>query len=280
MREHFQPGDCFYTDGSNPRPRDCQGNTYARLGVCAATSYGLISFSDTKGTESLVQHLVELEEHAMKFAGRRPSVIRMDFGSEAFRQSHGDDVLVTGLKTFLSTRPGVRIIAIPPRAQYLNKAENAWGILLALCLKLHIRANLGAPAWRIVMRGAIFLYNRHPAPASYDPDGAGILRLKAFTGRTWDASTMICEVGQSCFVQRHGMRRNLIEPLVEPALYISPGFESGGHVVHLFRNDKPTIVQHATPTADRDECSAALVDRDKPDIGHLEIAISSVLSAD
>ena len=39
LREHLLPGDCFYTDGSIPRPADSKGMTYARLAVCAVTSY-------------------------------------------------------------------------------------------------------------------------------------------------------------------------------------------------------------------------------------------------
>ena len=31
LRETLQPGDCWYTDGSNPRPPDVNGHCYARL---------------------------------------------------------------------------------------------------------------------------------------------------------------------------------------------------------------------------------------------------------
>ena len=65
-----------------------------------------------------------------------------------------------------------------------------------------------------------------------------MLRLEAFTGRTWDASTMLGEVGQGCWVSDHGGRKNLIQPVMEAAIYIHPGVNTGGHIVLTLRNCK------------------------------------------
>ena len=258
IREILQPGDCWYTDGSNPRPPDANGHCYARLGVCATTAYGHITFASSKDTESLTQHLQELEEQSMIHTGRRPSLIRMDFGSEGFQQGHGDQVLVAGLRQYLASRPGVRIIPLAPKAQALNKAENAWGVLLALCMRNHVRSNISKHGWSIIMRGTVFQYNRHPVPPSAAEEHQGKLKLEAFTGHTWDASTMLGAVGQGCWITRHGARKNLINSVAEAALYVSPGVNTGGHIVYNLRNSKFTVVQYAMIIHDRSQRAAAL----------------------
>ena len=130
------------------------------------------------------------------------------------------------------------------------------GVMLALSMRNHVQSNISRLGWSLMLRGALFQYNRHPAPASTGK--AHMTKLEAFTGRTWDASTMIGEVGQGCWVATHGNRKNLIEPVMEAAIYVHPSDTSGGHVVALLRNCSRTIVAHATMIYDRAQKAAAL----------------------
>ena len=79
--------------------------TYARLAVCAVTSYGYITLHDSKDTAYLVAHLTELERQMKRHTGRNPTIIRMDFGSEAFMQGHGGVVLVSAAKSSSTLAP-------------------------------------------------------------------------------------------------------------------------------------------------------------------------------
>ena len=72
------------------------------------------------------------------------------------------------------------------------------------------------------MRGTIFQFNRHPVHPSAMEEHQGKLKLEAFTGHTWDASTKLGAVGQGCWVTRYGARKNLIDPVAEAALYVCP----------------------------------------------------------
>ena len=116
LSEHLQAGEGYYTDVSNPRHPDADGNAYARLAVDTATSYGVLSFSARKDTASLVAHLVQLEEESRAHTGRKPVIIRMDFASEAAVQGRGDDIMVQGIREYLSTRPGMRVMPLAPKS--------------------------------------------------------------------------------------------------------------------------------------------------------------------
>ena len=94
------------------------GFRYARLAVCAVTSFIHVSYSASKDTASLIDHLKDVEKAcARNPAGPTPIVYRLDFGSEAFRQGHGNACHTQGLTAYLDNHPGVRVIAIPPKAQ-------------------------------------------------------------------------------------------------------------------------------------------------------------------
>ena len=87
----------------------------------------------------------------------------------------------------------------------------------------HVQSNISRLEWSYMLRGAVFQYNRQPMPKSAGIGAQDMLRLEAFTGRTWDATTVLGEVGQGCWVSDHGGRKNLIQPVMEAAIYIHPG---------------------------------------------------------
>ena len=91
---------------------------------------------------------------------------------------------------------GVRIIANAPYSPEHNRAENAHGILNGLCFHNHSRSHVGQLGWSLIEQGSVFQYNRHPIPFSSDPSAHSLTRLEAFSGKSWDASTMVGFVGQ------------------------------------------------------------------------------------
>ena len=177
--------------------------------------------------------------------GRKVRVIRMDFASEAVVQGRGDDVIVREVQTFLDEpeNAGIRIIANAPYSPEHNRAENARGTLNGLCFHNHTRAHIGQLGWSLIERGSIFQYNRHPIPYSADPDARHRTRLEAFTGKTWDASTMVGFVGQGCWASRPDGKLNEGRPRMESAIYICPSDSTTGQQVMLLRDLRIHIVQ-------------------------------------
>ncbi len=87
------PGHMWWTDISNQRPPDWEGNTYSRL-FSEGRSHGAAKFySPRKDSSTLIDHFdrmhVWISQHA---PGGALSVVRCDFASEAARQGHGDEV--------------------------------------------------------------------------------------------------------------------------------------------------------------------------------------------
>ena len=240
----MEPGECYYTDVSNTRPTDGNGHQYSRLAVCARTSYGHLSFDGRKNGTSLMAHLRELTRLS-ETGGRKVRLIRMDFASEAVVQGRGDDVLTQELSAFLDEpgNRGIRIVANPPYTPEHNRAENARGVLNVMCFVNHHRAGVGLLGWGMIEVGSLFQYNRHPPRFAQDPQARSKTRLEAFTGSSWDASTMLGFVGQGCWVSRNDGKLNEGRPRMEAALYICPSVATSGHRVLLLRDLKAHVVQ-------------------------------------
>ena len=63
-------------------------------------------FCATKSTADFIRHLIFLDEWVIaNVPDGRFRVLRMDFGSEAARQNHGEDFIVTGLTRVLADTP-------------------------------------------------------------------------------------------------------------------------------------------------------------------------------
>ena len=147
---------------------------------------------------------------------------------------------------------------LAPHTQAHNKSENAWDILLGICLQNHIRSCVSPLGWRVIMDGSLFQYNRHPIATAGNKEARLMTKLEAFTGKSWDASLMIGFPGQGCWVHRYGARKNQGEPLVEAGLYICPAENATGQLVLLLRNFHRVVVASATMLEDHALRPAAL----------------------
>jgi hypothetical protein len=101
IRDAMPPGHVWWTDVSNMRPPDFQGNTYSRLFAEERTSYAVTTYSSRKDSGTLVSQLEELRAWITQHVpGGNLSVLRCDFASEIVRQGHGDDVNTRALSAY------------------------------------------------------------------------------------------------------------------------------------------------------------------------------------
>ena len=80
-------------------------------------------FASAKTTAALIEHLKAITDWVPKHvSGGRFTILRMDFGSEAARQMHGDDFIVQVFKEYMTKHPYFYFIPIAPHANAPNKA--------------------------------------------------------------------------------------------------------------------------------------------------------------
>ena len=101
IRDAMPPGHVWWTDVSNARPPDFQGNTYSRLFAEERTSYALTLYAPRKDSATLVAQLDELRVWISQHVpGGHLSVLRCDFASEIVKQCHGDEINTKALTAY------------------------------------------------------------------------------------------------------------------------------------------------------------------------------------
>jgi hypothetical protein len=163
IHEQYEPGMCWYLDLGPVHVSDFEGNRFSRLGVDDSTGYALLSVAESAGSSSLVGQLDDITSLSCQRAGRNPCVFRMDFGAEAAVQGRGDRCITAALVAWMDAHPGCRIVPNGPYAPGWNRAENAWQRVHGMSYINHQRAHLGAGAWSIMERCAVWQYNRQAA---------------------------------------------------------------------------------------------------------------------
>ena len=98
IRDATPPGHVWWTDVSNQRPPDFDGNSYSRVFADERTQGAVTFYSARKDAATLTLHLDMLRAWIQQHVpGGGLSVLRCDFASEAVRQSHGDDIYTAAL---------------------------------------------------------------------------------------------------------------------------------------------------------------------------------------
>jgi hypothetical protein len=124
-------------------PADFNGNCYNRTFAEEKVAFSLPQFSADKATASLATRVPGKMGDTTCARRYHPP---HGFGSEAARQGHGDDFIVTALKTFLLTRPHLRVVSIAPHANAYNKVEGTTNSLVGHAAANSSRANPGDAA--------------------------------------------------------------------------------------------------------------------------------------
>jgi hypothetical protein len=128
FRDAAPPGSIWWTDISNTRPEDFDGNVVSRLFSEERTGYAITYYSARKDSATLVGQIAELAAWvAANVPGGELRQIRCDFAAEAVRQGHGDDIYTAGVKAFCAANPRVRVIPVAPHSPALNRGEGTWG---------------------------------------------------------------------------------------------------------------------------------------------------------
>ena len=136
---------------------------YDRTFAEEGSSFAIPLFSRTKTTQDLLRHLEYISDWVPRHVpGGKFTILRMDFGSEASRQGHGEDFIVQALKLWMRTRPYFRFVPIAPHASSYCKVEGVVQQLVGHAAANAIRARLGAAAWSLMERGAAYQHNCRP----------------------------------------------------------------------------------------------------------------------
>ena len=240
IRLRVPKGAMWWTDIGNPRPRDFDGNCYARYCSEDSTGYVKVFFSPDKTARSLIGHLEELEAWVLEHTGQRLMILRCDFGSEYAVQGRGHDVITEAMRTFAQARPGFRVIPVAPHAQAHNKAERAADRINGLAFLNAVRARAGPLAWSLCMMGAEYQHNQSAPKALGGAEGRRLTRVEALTGLRPDASLMIGHPLQGGWAFLPTKKSNAMRMAAEPVLFICPG--ASGHLCYNFRRGKVDVV--------------------------------------
>ena len=115
IRERLLPCQQWWADIGHVHTPDWDGNMYDRTFAEEGSSFAIPLFSPTKTTADLLRHLDFITEWVPRHVpGGKFAILRMDFGSEASRQGHGEDFIVQALKVWMRTRPYFRFVPVAP----------------------------------------------------------------------------------------------------------------------------------------------------------------------
>ena len=259
LRDAVPHGHVWWTDVSNQRPPDFDGNVYSRLFAEERTGCAHTFYSARKDAATLIEHIGDMVTWINQHVpGGKLMVLRCDFASEAVKQGHGDDIYTAAMSAYCDANPGFRFIPVAPNSQALNRAENTWGRIHGGAYLNARRARIGAPGWSIMERCAVFQHNHTPAPHALDPASRRCTRWEALTQETFDVSTMLGFPGQSGFTHRADGKANAFRTPTDPVLYMHPSSALHAQLVFNLRSFKIMVVRDVSLTVDPYACALAV----------------------
>jgi hypothetical protein len=135
-------------------------------------------------------------------------------------QGRPDDIISKEVREFMSSRPTLRIIPIPPDSQSLNKAEPNIRRLGAFALANAVCASLDWDhSWEDMQRGAELQYQ---LGVIRGPSGKLATRYSALTGRLFDLTTVAGCPGQLIWYFNPGGHPGTGNPVCSSGYYICP----------------------------------------------------------
>jgi len=256
VRERLMPGQQWWADIGHVHTPDWNGDMYNRTFAEEKSSFVLPCFAKVKSTQALLLHLEYVTDWVPKHVpGARFTILRMDFGSEASRQGHGDDFIVQALKVWMTSHPYFRFVPIAPHANAYCKVENVIGQLVGHAAANAIRAHLGAAAWSLMERGAAYQHNCRPIWRPAGAIGPPISRREMLTGVRPDVSAMIGFVGQHGWAHNFAGRSNSYTDTASPIIYVCPSTECSAQIVFNIARATLDLVHSVTLSADADTTS-------------------------
>ena len=259
IRDATPPGSVWWTDISNVRPADFDGNVVSRLFAEERTGYAITYYSQRKDSATLVEQLRELALWVSTHVpGGELRVLRCDFASEAVKQGHGDDIYTAGIREYSEANPTFRLMPVAPHSPALNRAEGTWGRIIGGTMLNARRARIGPSGWSLMERGAVFQHNHCPAPHALDPASHACSRSEALTLRVFDASTMLGYPGQTGWTHRPDGKANALRTTADPVLYLCPATSMHAQLVFNLRSFKITVVRSVALSVDPFGCALVL----------------------
>jgi hypothetical protein len=199
--EHYAPGELWWLDGSRRYSQDVDGNRQIISMFEARTGCPFFWVDRDKSAESLVR---ALEAHELHMRTLLPGVTvkrySADYDSAWGRQGDAGYTLTEKVRAYLSSRPSLTFVPMPPHSPNANFAENHMGLVNALAFACALRGNLNMATVSIdMLRGAGYLFAMRllPPPAPGMPRQT---RYTALTGRKWDVSRFPGRPGQACWI--------------------------------------------------------------------------------
>ena len=259
IRDATPPGSVWWTDVSNVRPEDFDGNVVSRLFAEERTGYAITYYSPRKDTATLVDQIAGLASWvAANVPGGELRVLRCDFATEAVKQGHGDDIYTAGIRAYCDANPRFRLMPVAPHSPALNRAEGTWGRIVAGTMLNARRARVGPTGWSLMERGTVYQHNHSPAPHALDPASHACSRSEALTLRVFDASTMLGYPGQTGWTHRPDGKANALRSTADPVLYLCPSEAMHAQLVFNLRNFKIMVVRDVALSVDPFGCSLIL----------------------